>query len=339
MNDLGNCLAILPLWSWGERNEYARPRIPIHGSLLGRGPVLSTRGDRYKNGFPAQALLEVQAPRHRMGIESKPRYRTRNSQLFTSSLDRPTRVDAICLDEYILTTSAACYSQLPSVDAPTPAAVRVRLNLPYSSDTTCKPRGSTLADGSSEVHMTSTNTLQQNAVSAWSLDPAHSAIHFKVRHMAIAWVRGDFRISNGSLRWSEDNTAETSIDIDIDAASVNSGEAQRDAHLRNSDFFDVEHYPLIHFRSTKVVRSSADAAVVEGELTIREVTRPVTLQVSDISKATNDPWGNVRFAASASAKINRKDFGLTWNVVLEAGSLMAGEEVSIDLDVEFTKKR
>jgi polyisoprenoid-binding protein YceI len=182
-----------------------------------------------------------------------------------------------------------------------------------------------------------TNTVREVAVSTWSIDPAHSAVHFKVRHMAIAWVRGEFRILKGTLGWNEHNITESRIEIDIDSCSVNSSEPQRDAHLRNEDFLDVQRFPLIHFQSTHISRGPGDALAVAGELTIHGVTRPVVLEVSEISPATRDPWGGVRIAASASAKVSRKDFGLTWNKVLETGGLLVGDEIFIDLDVEFVK--
>jgi polyisoprenoid-binding protein YceI len=185
--------------------------------------------------------------------------------------------------------------------------------------------------------MTTTGTMQDVAVSAWSIDPAHSAAHFKVRHMGIAWVRGDFRISKGRLQWDEHNISGSNIDVDIDPASVNSNEPKRDEHLRNPDLLDVERFPLMHFRSTSVSRSSSDQALVSGELTIHGVTRPVELKVTEISPATKDPWGNIRFAATANTKFSRRDFGLTWNPVLEAGGVLVGDDVFVDLDVEFTR--
>lgn len=181
-----------------------------------------------------------------------------------------------------------------------------------------------------------TDTVQEIAVSVWSLDPTHSAVHFKVRHMAIAWVHGDLRVIKGTLQWNEDNMAESCVEVDIDPASVSSGEPKRDAHLRNEDFLDVERYPSMRFRSTKVPRSSSATALVAGELTIHGVSHEVELRVSEISPTVKDQ-GNIRFGASASTKINRKDFGLTWNSVLETGAILVGDEVFIDLDVEFTK--
>lgn len=185
--------------------------------------------------------------------------------------------------------------------------------------------------------MTPTDTLQDVAVSVWSLDPTHSAAHFKVRHMGIAWVRGDFRISRGTLQWNENDISGSSIDVDIDPASVNSNEPKRDEHLRNPDLLDVERFPSMHFRSSGVSRSSADPAVVAGELTIHGVSRPVELTVTEISPTTKDPWGNTRFAAAANARISRRDFGLTWNPLLETGGVLVGDDVFIDLDVEFIK--
>jgi polyisoprenoid-binding protein YceI len=185
--------------------------------------------------------------------------------------------------------------------------------------------------------MTATNTIQEAGISVWSLDPAHSAVHFKVRHMAIAWVRGDFRISKGTLRWNRDKTTESSIEADIDSASVNSGEPTRDAHLRNAEFFDVERFPSIQFRSTKIARSSNDAAIVSGDLTMHGVTRPVELTVTDISPEIEESAGHMRFAASANATISRKEFGLTWNKALETGGVLVGDQIIIELDIEFVR--
>ncbi len=179
--------------------------------------------------------------------------------------------------------------------------------------------------------------VQEVAVSPWSIDPAHSSIQFKIRHMAIAWVRGTFRPRSGTLYLGKDNLAESRVEVDIDPASVNSGEEDRDTHLRNADFFDVERYPSIHFQSTGISGSSGNP-VVTGNLTIRSVTRPVEVKVSEISEPTPDPWGGVRIAVTASVRINRKDFGLTWNKVLETGGSLVGDDVFIDLDIEFVSK-
>jgi polyisoprenoid-binding protein YceI len=136
---------------------------------------------------------------------------------------------------------------------------------------------------------------------------------------------------------TENDISGSNIDVDIDPASVNSNEPKRDEHLRNPDLLDVERFPSMHFRSTTVSRSSADPALVAGELTIHGVTRPVEFRVTELSPATKDPWGNVRLAAAATAKISRKDFGLVWNPLLETGGVLVGDDVFIDLDVEFVR--
>ncbi len=183
----------------------------------------------------------------------------------------------------------------------------------------------------------STSTVPQTATATWSLDPAHSSVQFKVRHMGIAWVRGEFRILNGALNWNEDKPGESAIEADIDPSSVNSSEPGRDQHLRSADFFDVEHYPVVHFQSTRISRLSGDLWSVDGVLTVRDVSKSVELLVVDVSSPTPDPWGNLRIAASASARINRKDFGLTWNTALETGGFLVGDEVQIGIDVQFIR--
>src|SRR5271166_987797 len=161
-----------------------------------------------------------------------------------------------------------------------------------------------------------TDTAQEVAVSTWSIDPAHSSVHFKVRHLGIAWVRGEFRVLRGKLNWNENNIEESRVEVEIDSSTVYSSEPKRDQHLRNADFLDVERYPSMHFQSTHISRLSPDTALVAGDLTIRGVSRPVELRVTDISAPTRDPSGNVVIGASATAKVNRKEFGLTWNAVL-----------------------
>jgi polyisoprenoid-binding protein YceI len=179
--------------------------------------------------------------------------------------------------------------------------------------------------------------IEEVAVSTWSIDPTHSSVHFKIRYMAIAWVRGEFRVSLGKLNWNETNIEDSRVEVDIDPSSVYSSEPKRDQHLRNADFLDVERFPLIHFQSTRISRLSRDTALVAGDLTMHGICRPVELRVSEISAATRDPKGNIILAASATAKVNRKDFGLTWNTVLETGGLLVGDEILIDIDVEFVR--
>jgi polyisoprenoid-binding protein YceI len=174
--------------------------------------------------------------------------------------------------------------------------------------------------------------------SNWSIDPAHSSVHFKVRHMMISNVRGEFRTVRGGLKLNDADTTRSEIDIEIDTASIHTRDEQRDAHLRSGDFLDTEHHPLLTFRSTKIEKTGVDSFRVQGDLTVHGVSRNVELDVESVSTATKDPWGNVRMAASASTVISRKDFGLTWNAALETGGVLVGDQITVDLDVQFVKQ-
>jgi polyisoprenoid-binding protein YceI len=175
--------------------------------------------------------------------------------------------------------------------------------------------------------------------STWSIDPAHSSVHFKVRHMMISNVHGEFRTVRGSLKLNDADIEQSEIDIEIDTSSIHTRDEQRDAHLRSADFLDVERHPLLTFRSTRLEKTGLDSLRVQGDLTLHGVTRNVELDVDNVSPATKDPWGNVRMAASASTVISRKDFGLTWNTALETGGVLVGDEVTVDLDVQFVKSQ
>jgi polyisoprenoid-binding protein YceI len=185
----------------------------------------------------------------------------------------------------------------------------------------------------------STAVNPPTVVSTWSIDPAHSSVQFKVRHMMISNVRGEFRTLRGDLKLNDADITQSEIDIEIDTSSIQTRDEQRDAHLRSQDFLDTERHPLLTFQSTKVQKAGADALRVQGALTIHGVIRNVELDVDNISPATKDPWGNVRIAASASTVISRKDFGLTWNAALEAGGVLVGDEITIDIDVQFVKSQ
>jgi polyisoprenoid-binding protein YceI len=169
----------------------------------------------------------------------------------------------------------------------------------------------------------------------WNIDPAHSAAEFKVRHMMISNVKGHFSKVSGELSLDESNISNSSVQASIEAASIETRDDQRDAHLKSADFFDVEKYPLLSFKSDKI-KQNGDLSV-EGDLTIHGVTRRVTFDIEGPTPPTKDPWGNTRIAISGSTKINRKDFGLNWNAALETGGILVGEEVTINLDVEFVK--
>jgi polyisoprenoid-binding protein YceI len=182
-----------------------------------------------------------------------------------------------------------------------------------------------------------TTTAPQTAVTTWNIDPVHSVAEFKVKHMMISNVKGQFTGVSGTLTYDEADVTKSRIEATIDAASVNTREAQRDAHLKSADFFDVEKFPTLGFKSTRVSRTGEGELAVEGELTIHGVTRKVVFAVEGPTSPVKDPWGNTRIGISATMKINRKDYGLTWNAALETGGILVGEEVTIALEVEFVK--
>ncbi len=168
----------------------------------------------------------------------------------------------------------------------------------------------------------------------WKIDPSHTGVEFAVKHMGITTVRGRFKGVSGSLETTDDGRL-MSIEAVIDAGSIETAEPQRDAHLRSPDFLDAEKYPSLTFRSTDIKPLDAGDAryLVSGALTIRGQARPMTFEV-ETTKPMTDPWGNLRAGASASGKLNRKEWGLTWNQILELGALLVGEEVRFTLDVE-----
>ncbi len=171
----------------------------------------------------------------------------------------------------------------------------------------------------------------------WNIDPTHSVAEFKVRHLMISNVKGQFPKVAGVLTLDEADVSKSSVQATIEVASIETRDAQRDGHLKSADFFDAEKYPTMTFQSTQGKMSAAGEGTVEGELTIRDVTRRVVFQVEGPTEPTKDPWGKLRVGVSATAKISRKEFGLTWNAALEAGGVMIGDEVTITLDVEFVK--
>jgi polyisoprenoid-binding protein YceI len=177
--------------------------------------------------------------------------------------------------------------------------------------------------------------IPQTAV--WNLDPVHSVAEFKVKHMMISNVKGKFTGVSGWITFDEADVTNSHIEATIDAASINTGDPQRDAHLKSADFFDVEKYPTLSFKSTGVKRTGDDELAVTGDLTMHGVTRPVVFNVEGPTAPAKDPWGNTRVGLSAVTKINRKDFGLTYNSALETGGILVGEEVTITLDVQFVK--
>jgi polyisoprenoid-binding protein YceI len=184
--------------------------------------------------------------------------------------------------------------------------------------------------------MATTTTTPQSTIT-WKLDPAHSSAEFKVRHMMIANVKGRFSGLSGTLTEHTVDASLSSIEASVDVSTVNTGDPQRDAHLKSADFFDVEKYPTMTFNSTKVEKKAADEYRVTGDLTLHGVTKPVTFEVEGPSAPAKDPWGNTRIGISATTKINRKDFGLNWNAALETGGFLVGEDVHITVDAQFIR--
>jgi polyisoprenoid-binding protein YceI len=171
----------------------------------------------------------------------------------------------------------------------------------------------------------------------WNIDPVHTVAEFKVKHMIISNVKGQFTAVKGALALNETALTDSHIEASIDAASINTREAQRDAHLKSADFFDVEKFPTLSFKSTRISRVKDGELAVTGDLTIHGVARNVVFNVEGPTVPGKDPWGNTRMGLAATTKINRKDFGLTWNAALETGGILVGEEVTITLDVQFIK--
>jgi len=180
-----------------------------------------------------------------------------------------------------------------------------------------------------------TTTASPASLITWKLDPAHSGAEFKVKHMMISNVKGSFSGLTGTLTEHTIDSSLSSIEASIDVATVSTGDAQRDGHLKTADFFDVEKFPTMSFKSTTVKPKGAGEYEVTGDLTLHGVTKPVTFAVEGPSAPGKDPWGNTRIGLSATTKINRKDFGLNWNAALETGGILVGEDVQVTLDVQF----
>ncbi len=171
----------------------------------------------------------------------------------------------------------------------------------------------------------------------WQIDSAHSGIHFSVRHLVIAKVRGQFGRWTGTLALPDGDFSRATVDVTIDATSIDTGVADRDAHLRSADFFDVEKFPELTFRGRRIESKSGDRFALVGDLTIRGTTREVVLDVESAGQ-TKDPWGNVRAGFAGRTSIDRKEFGLTWNQALEAGGVMVGDKVEIEIEVEAVRQ-
>ena len=169
----------------------------------------------------------------------------------------------------------------------------------------------------------------------WQIDPQHSSAQFGVTHLMISTVRGEFHGVKGTVVLDDQDITKSTVNVTIDATSVDTREPDRDKHLKSPDFFDVAKYPALTFKSTKVEQVSAGQLKVTGDLTIRGVTKQVVLNVDGPKAPIKDPWGLQRSAASATAKINRQDFGVSWNKTLDSGGVVVSDDVNITLDVEM----
>lgn len=173
-------------------------------------------------------------------------------------------------------------------------------------------------------------------MATYNVDPAHSEIGFSVRHMMFAKVRGQFKTWSAKLAYDAANPAKSTIEVDVDTASIDTREAQRDGHLKSGDFFDAEKHPKMTFKSTKIEPAGTGKYKVTGDLTIRGVTHPVTLDVEQTG-AGKDPWGNDRLGFAAHGSINRSDWGLKWNQALEAGGVLVSDKVDIEVEAQVVQ--
>jgi polyisoprenoid-binding protein YceI len=172
---------------------------------------------------------------------------------------------------------------------------------------------------------------------AWAIDNGHSSVNFSVRHMMLSTVRGQFKAFSGNLDFNEADPATSTIEVSIDTASIETRDEKRDGHLKSPDFFDSEKFPAMTFKSTSVQKTSDTTAKITGDLTIKDVTKSVVLDVEYHGQA-KAPWGTTSAGFSAKTSIDRKDWGLTWNAPLETGGILVGEKINIEIDLEAVKQ-
>jgi polyisoprenoid-binding protein YceI len=195
-----------------------------------------------------------------------------------------------------------------------------------------------LKKGETNMSTAGTTTTQSTKPTEWNIDPAHSAAHFSVRHLMISNVRGEFSKLSGTIVLDPADLTRSTVEVSLDTSSVNTREAQRDEHLRSADFFDVANHPTMTFRSRSITANGPDNFKLTGDLTIRGVTREVTFDVEGPTPSIKDPWGNLRAGIIATAKINRKDFGMVLHMVMEGGGVVVGDTVSITIEAELVQK-
>jgi len=181
-----------------------------------------------------------------------------------------------------------------------------------------------------------TQNTSDDSVTTWTIDPAHTTVEFSAKHLMVTTVKGRFTEVSGMIRVDDAHPEQSSTEITIQTGSIDTRQEQRDDHLRSADFLNAAVHPTITFRSTRVERVGKERYTVAGDLTIHDVTRPVVLDVTEEGRA-KDPWGGERIGFSATTKIDRRDFGLTWNQTLETGGLLVGNEIKISIDVQAVK--
>ena len=175
--------------------------------------------------------------------------------------------------------------------------------------------------------------------STWTIDPDHSNFGFKIKHLMVSNVKGNFEKYSGVIEINDKDVTKSKVEVTIETNSINTNVKKRDDHLRSADFFDVAKYPTMTFVSKQVVSAGQDKFTVTGDFTLHGVTKEVVLNLEGPAGESKDPWGNIRKGATATTKINRKDFGLKWNQALETGGVLVGDDVEITLEVEMIKKK
>ena len=189
------------------------------------------------------------------------------------------------------------------------------------------------------VILTAAMALQaMAATTTWQIDPAHTAASFAVKHLMISTVRGEFKGVTGTVVWDDKDVTKSTVDVTIDATTVNTGEPNRDKDLKSDKFFDTEKFATMTFKSKKVESAGAGKLKVTGDLTIHGITKEVVLNVDGPTPAVKDPWGNTRIASSATTQVNRQDFGVKWNANMDGGGVVVGDTVNITIDLEMVKQ-
>jgi len=177
------------------------------------------------------------------------------------------------------------------------------------------------------------------ATSQWQIDAHHSAAQFAVKHLMISTVRGEFHGVTGTINWDDQDITKSTVDVTIDATSVDTREPDRDKDLKSENFFDVAKYPTMTFKSKKIVQAGAGKLKVTGDLTMHGVTKEVTLDIEGPTPPIKDPWGNTRVALNATTTVNRQDFGVKWNKTMDGGGVVVSDNVNITIDAELVKQQ